>query len=262
MTVEWMHRSASPPLQAGHPVPSPVTPWAGESPGWWGCSSPLCCPGVPGAAGLSRPGFGKDGTICCRAPRCQVRVWPGAKDTGRESAAFGELYAKCHLSGSRLCSSPSEVSSAAPRAPLGRTPASSQQQETLHIQLSPVEAHSHLDFTRDELKTPPWCIQQRRREANGLKSAQTLNTGSYGEAAGMGTLDTAAAQAAPACRRRVSLRSAWQPRSIPLPVRGLVPQRWVPSGPQLAASPAPPAQRLPGEEKKKKRKQVGENDTQ
>lgn len=121
---------------ARHPIPSPITPWAGESPRLWDCSSHLCwlsrcCPGSPWAAGISQPGFWEDDTICCRAPRCQVRGSPGAKDTRRESATFGEWYTKHHLSSSCLCSSPCAVSSVAPRAHLGRTPVSSQQQQTL-----------------------------------------------------------------------------------------------------------------------------------
>lgn len=53
-----------------------------------------------------------------------------------------------------------------------------------------------MNFTRNELKIPPWCIQQRQQEASRLKTPQTLNISSYRKAVGIGTLDTAAAQAA------------------------------------------------------------------
>lgn len=42
-------------------------------------------------------------------------------------------------------------------------------------------------------------------------------------------------------------------------MRRLMPQQWAPSGPQLTASPVPPAQQFLGEEK---RKRVGENNMQ
>lgn len=65
-----------------------------------------------------------------------------------------------------------------------------------HIQLSPMADHRHLDFTWNEPKIPPWCIQQRPQEASRLKNPQILNISSYRDAVGIGTLDTAAAQAA------------------------------------------------------------------
>lgn len=153
----------------------------------------------------------------------------------------GELPTKCYLGSSFLLLI---LFSFLPRAHLGRTPACSQQQETLaHPAVthgSPEAPGLHLKWAQNA----SLVHSAKSLSSKEIKTPQTLNISSYREAVGVGTSDTAAAQSAFCPFLQSFTVQHLATHSIPLPVRGLVLQRQAPSSPQLTASPAPPAQQL------------------